>query len=96
MLAALLMAASMYSEPPSPAIPAAPPPSVADELKPGERRIKIICRDEAPTGTRFAKRKCMAFDDFQRQQELTSAALKEMQRNHNITWPCQIPGEACK
>lgn len=94
MLVALLMSASFASEPP-PAPPLTTPP-VVQELKPGERRIKVICRDEAPTGTRFAKRKCTALDEFERRQELTSAALKEMQRNHNITWPCQIPGEPCK
>lgn len=96
MLVALLMSASLSSEPlaATPAPTAAP--AVSQALKPGERRVKVICRDEIPTGSRFAKRKCITVDDMERRQELTSWALREMQRNHNIQWGCELPSPTCK
>lgn len=96
MLVALLMSVSLAAGPTAAPAPASPVPPAAQELKPGERRVKVVCRDEVPTGSRFAKRKCMAVDDMERRQELTSWALKEMQRNHNIQWGCDMPSPTCK
>lgn len=85
--AALLAATEPTSSAPAPT-PAevinndlnAPPP-----LKPGEKKMKVVCRNEMVTGTRFSKRICLSLDDFKRRQEESREGFAEMQRNHNVT-----------
>ncbi|MFN3515127.1 MAG: hypothetical protein ACK41C_18945 [Phenylobacterium sp.] len=61
---------------------AAPP---ADEaLKPGQRKAKMICNVETPTGSRVGKRVCLTEEDFKRRQEESREGFAEMQRNHNV------------
>ncbi|MES2896112.1 hypothetical protein M9M90_15350 [Phenylobacterium sp. LH3H17] len=54
-------------------------------LKPGEKKMKVVCRTETATGTRFGKRVCLSLDDFKRRQEESREGFAEMQRNHNVT-----------
>lgn len=51
----------------------------------GEKKMKVVCRVETATGTRFGKRVCLSLDDFKRRQEQSREGFAEMQRNHNVT-----------
>lgn len=73
--------------------PASPTQAVAEglapaspELKPGERKIKMVCRTETPTGSRMGKRVCLSMDDFKRRQEESREGFAEMQRSVNTTY----------
>lgn len=59
--------------------------SASGALKPGEKRMKVVCRTEVTTGTRFGKRVCLPLDEFKRRQEQSQEGFAEMQRNHNVT-----------
>lgn len=99
MFLALLFSAAVAAEPPGPppvaAQAAVPNATIRAELKPGERREKVICRDEVRTGTRFAKRTCLTLEDFKRRQEESAKGFAEMQRNHNIPPGCEQSGRTC-
>lgn len=76
-----------------PAAPVSPTQAVTNgmapatqELKPGERKIKMVCRTETPTGSRMGKRVCLSMDDFKRRTEQSQDGLAEMQRNVNTTY----------
>ncbi|MDP3747264.1 MAG: hypothetical protein Q8Q88_09475 [Phenylobacterium sp.] len=86
MLIALTLAAILATEPqPASAAPAAAvAASVA--LKPGERKVKVVCRSETATGTRFAKRTCLSLEDFKRRQEESRDGFAEMQRNQMMSY----------
>lgn len=84
LLASAEPAAQAATPAPAPA-PAATPGPVPD-LKPGERRVKMVCRAETTTGTRFAKRICMPLDEFERRTEESQEAMVEMQRVLNTTY----------
>ena len=62
----------------------APPPK--SDLKPGERRERVVCRSEATTGTRFAKRVCMSVNDLNRQSEDSRQQLVDWQKNLNTNY----------
>lgn len=84
--AALLAATEPTSSTPAPVADVvnkdlATPPA----LKPGEKKMKVVCRTETATGTRFGKRVCLSLDDFKRRQEESREGFAEMQRNHNVT-----------
>lgn len=97
MLVALVLSMALMA--PAPDAPPKPEPpgggAEASALKPGEKRIKMVCRMETPTGTRFAKRKCMELSEFQRMQEETRSGFSEMQRNTSYTPPCWGPAARC-
>lgn len=99
MFLALLLSAAVVTEPPgSPPNTdqvAVPNSAIPAELRPGERREKVICRDEVRTGTRFAKRTCLTLEDFKRRQEESRSGFAEMQRNHNIPPGCEQSGRTC-
>ena len=82
-LASLLLAAQPTSATPSPKPAAKAEPQ---GLKPGERREKVVCRNEAPAGTRVAKRVCMTLADRERQQEEAIQGFDEMQQQINTTY----------
>lgn len=88
MFLALLTAALFAgAEPTAQAAPqAAPAVASATDLKPGERRVKMVCRVETPTGTRFGKRVCMPRDEFERRTKESQEAMVEMQRSLNTTF----------
>jgi hypothetical protein len=68
-----------------------PAPVVAEQpagnggLKPGERRVKLVCKTQAPTGTRFAKQRCIEIGAKDRQQEEDRAAFEAVQGRPNIS-----------
>jgi hypothetical protein len=70
---------------------ATPAPVVAEQppadtgLKPGERRVKLVCKTQAPTGTRFAKQRCIEISAKERQQEEDRAAFEAVQGRPNIS-----------
>lgn len=92
MLLVILTASLLASaDPAAQAVPEAAPapavaPATAPELKPGERRVKMVCRAETATGTRFAKRTCMPLEEFERRTKESQEAMVEMQRNLNTTY----------
>lgn len=49
------------------------------ELKPGERKVKVICKTRAATGTRFTKRNCMELEAYKKQQEEDRRAFEQVQ-----------------
>jgi hypothetical protein len=79
MILALLMSAALSGGEPS-AVRAAAPDKlpVSAPLKKGEQRLKMICREDAPTGTRVTKRTCMSYDDWKRRSEEDQEAAREM------------------
>lgn len=85
--AAALLAAT---EPTSPTPAPTPPDGVAKDLatppalKPGEKKMKVVCRTEMVTGSRFSKRICLPLDEFRRRQDESREGFAEMQRNHNV------------
>lgn len=87
MLLGILSALVIFQAGAEPAAPTSPiqaaavgvaPP--APELKPGERKVKMICRTETTTGTRFSKRVCMSQEDMKQREEEARAGLAELQR----------------
>lgn len=92
MILVLLMAAALSAaDDKAPAADPAPPAvavriPVAAPLKKGEKRIKMICREETTTGTRFTKRVCYdkveleAREERQREQFIESQNSPQM--NH--------------
>ena len=53
--------------------------------KPPEKRVRAIGRDDAPTGTRFAKRTCVPVEEFKRRQDKAYEGMVEMQHNATST-----------
>jgi hypothetical protein len=89
MIVALLMSAALVQEAPAQTSTPAPAPAAANapgELKPGERKVRVVCRTETTTGTRFGKRTCISVDDFKRREEESRAGFAEMQRTLNTTY----------
>ena len=80
MILALLMAAALSgAEPPAAETAATVEKTpVAAPLNKGEQRIKMVCRKDAPTGTRLAKRTCMSLDEWQRRAEEDQEAMRQM------------------
>lgn len=56
------------------------------DLKPGQRRTKMVCRVETPTGSRFGKRVCMTQEDIARRTEESERGFGEMQKAVNTTF----------
>jgi hypothetical protein len=50
-----------------------------EEPKPGEKRVKVVCRVETPTGTRFSKRVCTPVDQLRRNERDSQEMLREWQ-----------------
>lgn len=63
-----------------------PNPTPETGLKPGETKVRMICRTETTTGTRFSKRVCMTVEDAKRREEESSQGFSEMQRTVNTTY----------
>ncbi|WP_421935079.1 hypothetical protein [Phenylobacterium sp.] len=79
MILALLMAAALSgSDQPPAATVAAETLPVAAPLKKNEQRIKMICREDAPTGTRLTKRTCLSLEDWKRRAEEDQEAMRQM------------------
>ncbi|WP_309643702.1 hypothetical protein [Phenylobacterium sp.] len=85
----LIAAVSLLSaaEPSAAAAKPAEPTTASADLKPGERKVRLICRKEVATGTRFGKRVCMTVEDFNRRQAEAEQGLAEMQRDINTPRP---------
>ncbi|WP_332764155.1 hypothetical protein [Phenylobacterium sp.] len=86
MLIVLAFAAFLATEPQSASAAPAAAAAVPADLKPGERRVKMVCRSETPTGTRFAKRTCLSLEDFKRRQDESRDGFAEMQRSQNLVY----------
>ena len=89
MILALLLAAALSAAEPNEVAPAAAPapPAVAERipvaapLKKGEKRIKMICREETTTGTRFTKRVCYDKAELEARQEREREQFIESQNS---------------
>jgi hypothetical protein len=81
LLLALAQAGSSLPAAPPQAAEATPP---AGALKPGEKKVRVICRDEAVTGTRMSKRRCISEADFARREEESRASFSAMQGNYTL------------
>lgn len=82
LLAAALSAADDKAPAPAPALPAvAERIPVAAPLKKGEKRIKMICREETTTGTRFSKRVCYDKAELEARQEREREQFIESQNS---------------
>jgi len=93
MLFVILMAALLAAEPAvSDPAPGAPPPAV-DDLKPGERRVKMKCKAEALNGSRVIKRRCMSVEDWKRQEEESAEAYGRMQNGYSLPPTCRQSGQ---
>jgi len=88
MLSMLVLASVLAAaEPAPPETRAAPTQAAAPAsraLKPGQRKVKMVCKTEVDTGTRFGKRVCMSAEDLERQASESQNGFSEMQRNHNV------------
>lgn len=73
MILVLLMAAALgaadQTAAPSTAAPVTERVPVSAPLKKGEKRIKMICREETTTGTRFSKRICYEQKELEAREE---------------------------
>lgn len=56
----------------------------ADTLKPGEKKVRVICRDENATGSRMSKRRCITEADFARREEEATANFSAMQGSYTL------------
>jgi len=76
------------AEPPADTTTGATAVATAPTTEPqaGERKIRVVCRTETPTGTRFGKRVCLPVDEFKRRQEESREGFVEMQRSHNVNY----------
>lgn len=87
LLTTILLAASDPASQAAPApAPTATPAATTPELKPGERRVKMVCRVETTTGSRFTKRTCMPLEEYERRTKESQEAMVEMQRSLNTTF----------
>ncbi|WP_374654110.1 hypothetical protein [Phenylobacterium sp.] len=80
--------------PPSPSAPAAPA-GEQTELKPGERKVRMICRNEQKAASRLVKRRCMSVEDWKQQEEDAQRAVKDIQDRREINPPCLGSGRGC-
>jgi hypothetical protein len=84
MISALVIALAIGAQGAASTEPAAAPaPAEAQAqapLKPGQERVKVRCRLERPTGTRFAERKCRRLDDLARMEEDAREAITNINR----------------
>ncbi len=92
MLLVIAAVALLAASEPTSSTPAATPAEGVNKdlatppaLKPGEKKMKVVCRTEMVTGSRFSKRICLPLDEFKRRQEESREGFAEMQRNHNVT-----------
>jgi hypothetical protein len=85
---AALAAGSAEAVPPAQtaASPAAAPAegTLETQLKPGQERVKVRCREETATGSRFSKRRCWRLDDLARAEEDAKAAAREITRHPSL------------
>lgn len=82
LMAAALGAADDKDAASAPAVPAAAERvPVAAPLKKGEKRIKMICREETTTGTRFTKRVCYDKAELEARQEREREQFIESQNS---------------
>ncbi len=85
LMAAALSAADEQTPAPIPAPPAAVERTpVSAPLKPGEKRIKMICREETTTGTRFTKRVCYDKAELEARQEREREQFIESQNSQQM------------
>ncbi|WP_340647430.1 hypothetical protein [Phenylobacterium sp.] len=80
MILALLMAAALggSDQPPAGEAVSTEKVPVSAPLEKGQKRIKMVCREDAPTGTRLAKRTCMSLDEWKRRAEEDQEAMRQM------------------
>ena len=78
MFLALILAAGISGPSVTHTAPAKPS-AVSAPLNKGERRVKMICRDETPTGTRFVQRVCRTVDSMVQTENQSGDYWREMQ-----------------
>lgn len=77
----------------------APPTSIPNpadqDLKPGERRVKIKCKVENLNGSRIAKRRCMTLEEWKRQEDEANRALDDARGRSPMAPTCHQQGRPC-
>lgn len=89
MIVALLLSAALVqdaSPAPSATAPASASAAAPGALKEGERKMRVVCRTEVTTGTRFGKRTCISLEDFKRREKESQDGFAEMQRSLSTTY----------
>lgn len=97
MMLAVAMAAFLAgAEPPAPASEVTQTPAaVAAELKPGERRVKIKCKNEGVNGSRVVKRRCLPLEEWERMEAEAQKSVGEMQSRSPLTPTCSQSMRSC-
>lgn len=80
-IAAAAAAIMLFSaEPATQAAAGAEPAATEAKAPPKVAKDKVVCRTEAPVGTRFGKRVCMSLAERERQAEEANKGFGEMQK----------------
>lgn len=97
MLLVVAMAAFLAgAEPQAPASPVTGPPTAAPaELKPGERRVKIKCKNEGVNGSRVVKRRCLPLEEWARMEEEAQKSVGEIQSRSPVIPTCSQSMRSC-
>jgi hypothetical protein len=84
----LILVAALTLATGAPAAEAAPTPAPAaasEALKPGERRVKVVCKEITKSNSRFSKKQCYELEAYKRQQEIDRQAFEETQNRPVIS-----------
>ncbi|MFZ3004924.1 MAG: hypothetical protein WA047_02025 [Phenylobacterium sp.] len=81
MILTLMFASALATSEPSPAVTGDAPQRVpvSAPLKPGERRVKMVCRKEQKTDSRVSVRNCYDLADIKAREADDQRVLQEMQ-----------------
>lgn len=73
-----------------------PTPGAEQPLKPGERKIKVVCRNVNKNGSRFSTRQCTEVSADAKQTDIDQRAFEEVQNRPMINPPCNPgAGQSC-
>ena len=81
MILTLMFASALATSEPSPAVTGDAPQRVpvSAPLKPGERRVQMVCRKEQKTDSRVSVRNCYDLADIEAREADDQRVLQEMQ-----------------
>lgn len=79
LMAAVLAGGDDQAPAPPPAPAAAAPLPVSAPLKPGEKRIKMICVTDAKPGSRFTTKSCYPLDEWNARVENARQVVSDYQ-----------------
>lgn len=93
---ALLLATVEPSAVTSPTATEPAPANAAEPgLKPGERKITVVCRNITKPNSRFVKRQCAEVNADAKQSLIDQEAFREVQQRPMFNTPCIPIARAC-